>query len=152
MDRIDKVELPDRETGFVFIDYKTSYAASPRNWESNRPDDPQLPLYSLTAAPGELQAIAFAKIRAGQQAEWTGYQSTPGILPFKAISDLPQKVDAWRDTLTQLAHAFYSGDASVSPKDFAQNCKNCVQRLVCRLNLDDLQLDLADDEDGAADD
>jgi len=158
MDRIDQVDLPDGKQGFVFVDYKTSYAASPKNWESSRPDDPQLPLYAIATAPGELQALTFARIRAGQQAEWLGYQSAPGLLPIKTISDLPQKIDAWRDTLTQLAEAFYSGDATVSPKDFAQNCKNCAQRLVCRLNLEDLHINPDDDtgdsgeSDGAADD
>ena len=153
MDRIDKVDLPDGRHGFVFVDYKTSYATSPKNWESPRPDDPQLPLYTLTTAPGELQALTFAKIRPGQQAEWLGYQSTPGLLPIKTVFDLPQKIDAWRDTLTQLANAFYSGDATVSPKDFAQNCKHCAQRLVCRLSIEDLHIisDESAEADGAAD-
>ena len=91
MDRIDRVDLPGGNEGFVFIDYKTSYAANPKNWESLRPDDPQLPLYAIATAPGELEALTFARIRAGKQAEWLGYQSSTGLLPIKTISDLPQK-------------------------------------------------------------
>jgi hypothetical protein len=148
VDRIDQVELPDRKQGLVFVDYKSSYAAGPASWESPRPDDPQLPLYALTAAPGQLHALAFAKIRAGSQSAWLGYQSAPSLLPIKTVSDLPQKIDAWRDTLTSLANAFYSGDASVSPKDFMQNCKGCAQRLVCRLNPEDLNINPDDEDSG----
>jgi probable DNA repair protein len=157
VDRIDKVDLPDGNDGFVFVDYKTSYTANPKNWESPRPDDPQLPLYALTTTPNELKALTFAKIRAGQQAEWLGYQSTPGFLPIKTVPELPLKINDWRDALTQLAYAFYSGDASVYPKDFAQNCTRCAQRLVCRVNPADLEAqaeldDKSPDADGAADD
>ena len=42
--------------------YKTGYRVTPKDLEPPRPDDPQLPLYAL-AAPEELSAVAYAKLR-----------------------------------------------------------------------------------------
>jgi ATP-dependent helicase/nuclease subunit B len=129
MDRIDQVE-----GGHVFVDYKTGYAADPSQWEGDRPDDPQLPLYALFSEPDELKALAFARVRAGNGIEWRGYQSELGILPGKKITDINNAIEQWRNTLESLASDFANGIADVNPKDFAINCKRCAQRLLCRIN------------------
>jgi hypothetical protein len=121
-----------------FVDYKTGYAAEPKQWEGERPDDPQLPLYALLPEAGELKGMAFAKVRAGSGMKWVGYQAEEGILPgsrSKAnVRDMEALVEAWRGTLTVLAEDFANGRAEVKPKSYAVNCARCGQRLLCRLD------------------
>jgi ATP-dependent helicase/nuclease subunit B len=152
VDRIDQVPLDDGQLGTVLVDYKTGYASDPAQWEGYRPDDPQLPLYSLITT-GDLKAIAFARVRAGKEAKWAGYQSIPNILSPKKTEDLDAKVNEWRVVLTHLAEDFFSGKADVSPKDFSLNCKRCAQRLLCRLNPESLfsESDESDEDTGASD-
>ena len=61
IDRMDKLA----DGGHVLIDYKSGRMLSPRQWEGPRPDDPQLPLYAV-AAPEQLAAVVFAKVRTGE--------------------------------------------------------------------------------------
>ncbi len=133
MDRVDRVG-----DGVFFVDYKTGYAAEPKQWEGERPDDPQLPLYALLPEAGELKGMAFAKVRAGSGMKWVGYQAEEGILPgsrSKAnVRDMEALVEAWRGTLTVLAEDFANGRAEVKPKSYAVNCARCGQRLLCRLD------------------
>jgi ATP-dependent helicase/nuclease subunit B len=131
IDRIDAVS-----DGHVFVDYKTGQSANPRQWEDDRPEEPQLPLYSLLSNPGELKALTFARVRTGDDMGWQGYQSETGILPQKRpeTKDLDFQIEQWRTTLTTLAEDFAAGVAHVNPKEFSINCKHCAQRLLCRIN------------------
>jgi ATP-dependent helicase/nuclease subunit B len=61
VDRVDRVG-----DGLFFVDYKTGADVDPKQWSGPRPDDPQLPLYTLLAEADELKGVAFAKVRAGQ--------------------------------------------------------------------------------------
>jgi ATP-dependent helicase/nuclease subunit B len=142
LDRLDAVK-----DGFFLVDYKTGYAANPSNWDSDRPDDPQLPLYSLLHESGELHGLAFAKIRPGRDMKWLGYQDEPGIIPGKNVVDLETRLSDWHTTLTVLAENFASGDASVNPKDYPTTCTHCAQRLLCRLNPQALLIAGNDSED-----
>ena len=133
--RIDRIDqLPGG--GHLFVDYKTGSAANPSQWDDARPEEPQLPLYSLLSQPGELKGVAFAKVRAGKTMGWLGYQSDPGTLPMKRprTVDLDLAIEAWRSTLESLATDFANGVADVNPKNFAINCTRCAQRLLCRIN------------------
>lgn len=132
VDRIDSVN-----GGVFLVDYKTSYAANPKQWNGPRPDEPQLPLYTLLAEPVELKGVAFGKVRAGREMKWQGYQAEAGILPTsraKTVRELGPLVEQWRETLTQLAEDFAAGKADVSPKSYEVNCTHCAQRLLCRFN------------------
>lgn len=133
LDRLDVLE----DGGVVFIDYKTGASASPAAWEGDRPDQPQLPLYSLLAEPEELRGLAFAKIRAGKSMQWTGYAADETIFPRKGtpVHDLAYDAATWRSTLAALAARFAAGDSSVAPKSYADNCVRCAQRLLCRLDV-----------------
>jgi probable DNA repair protein len=133
VDRIDRVG-----EGVFFVDYKTGYGADPKQWIGDRPDDPQLPLYTLLPEVEELKGVAFAKVRAGRDMKWVGYQSEEGVLPVSRskgnIRELGPLVVEWRATLTRLAEDFASGKADVQPKSFEINCARCAHRLMCRLD------------------
>jgi ATP-dependent helicase/nuclease subunit B len=133
VDRIDSVG-----EGMCLVDYKTGYDANPKQWSGPRPDDPQLPLYTLLAEAGELKGVAFAKVRAGHEMKWLGYQSEEGVLPASRskanIRDIALLMDEWRETLTQLAEDFAAGRADVFPKSYEKNCARCAQKLLCRID------------------
>lgn len=137
MDRIDRVG-----DGVFFVDYKTGYMADPKQWIGDRPDEPQLPLYALLPETNELKGMAFAKVRAGRDMKWAGYQAEEGILPASKskanVRDLSQLVEEWRHTLTRLAEDFALGKAEVRPKSFGVNCARCAQRLLCRVDPNSL--------------
>lgn len=149
VDRIDQVE-----GGFVFVDYKTGFAANVNDWLGARPNDPQLPLYALLLEPGELQGLVFGKVRAGKDAKWIGYQAVDGIFPAqrsRTVVDLNAQTEEWRSALVALAEDFYQGRATVSPKEFARNCRRCAQRLLCRLDREALLSTLDDEDEGEKD-
>jgi ATP-dependent helicase/nuclease subunit B len=142
VDRIDGVlSIEDGErkvTGSVLVDYKTGGSASPKQWGVPRPEEPQLPLYTLLFEPGEVKGITFAKLIAGEDMRWYGMQSEIGILPSgrarDRIDDLSLRIEEWRDELVQLASHFAEGHTGVSPKDPIQTCQFCAQRILCRVN------------------
>jgi ATP-dependent helicase/nuclease subunit B len=147
MDRVDQVG-----EGVFFVDYKTGYKAQPKQWEGDRPDDPQLPLYTLLPEAGELMGVAFAKVRTGSEMKWTGYQAEEGILPASKstanVRDMVSLVEEWRGTLTVLAEDFAAGRADVRPKSFEVNCARCGQRLLCRVDPTSLEAPREDEEEG----
>ena len=83
--RVDRVDTVG--DGLFFVDYKTGADVDPKQWSGPRPDDPQLPLYTLLAEADELKGVAFAKVRAGRDMKWQGYQAEEGILAALAVED-----------------------------------------------------------------
>jgi probable DNA repair protein len=137
IDRIDSVATSAGE-GFVLVDYKTGNSGHPSEWsdERGRPDEPQLPLYTLIDADDQLKGLAFAKIVAGDM-KWLGYQAEDGILPASRVNQVVNLGDAvaeWRSTLEQLAYDFANGHAAVDPKEYPTTCTRCPQRILCRLD------------------
>jgi ATP-dependent helicase/nuclease subunit B len=155
IDRIDQVPIEGREhegqehAGHVFVDYKTGGSAHPKAWDGERMEEPQLPLYALLSEPGELKGVAFARVRAGKDMGWQGYQSEPNIFSAKKTRDIEADIEQWRQSLSLLAHDFASGIADVNPKSFAVNCKYCVQRLLCRINPEGLLASMEADAEEA---
>ena len=140
-DRIDQVE-----GGFVFIDYKTSFDLQTRHWLGERPEAPQLPLYTLLQEAEDVRGLAFAQLRPGQKMGWVGLQKEQGDIHTDRatkLHDLELQTRAWREELSRLAQAFAEGVADVDPKSYPHTCRFCEQRLLCRL---DRSL-LAEDED-----
>jgi probable DNA repair protein len=149
--RVDRIDAVGE--GVFFVDYKTGYAADPKQWAGPRPDDPQLPLYTLLTEPEELKGVAFAKVRNGRDMKWLGYQAEEGILPSSRenVMDMGSLMEQWREVLTRLAEDFATGKADVQPKSYEQNCTCCAQRILCRIDPTSLR-PVAEDVDEEVED
>jgi probable DNA repair protein len=144
MDRVDQTAH-----GKVILDYKTG-KASTRDWEGDRPDQPQLPLYALSTAP--LAGLGFACISAkktsiaGLQRDEGTFFPTGDERGDKMTDPLDQRLARWREILTVLAEEFVSGEARVSPKKGLLTCRNCGLEPLCRIA--ETNLAVADEVDG----
>jgi RecB family exonuclease len=128
VDRID--ELADGRC--VIIDYKTG-AVRKKDWESDRPNDPQLPLYAITSKQ-EVAAIAFASLKRGDLC-FVGQADADDLLPgVQADKELlwQDKLNAWEQILIQLANDFRNGKAIVEPTITA--CRYCDLHALCRIH------------------
>ncbi len=144
-DRVDRVQ-----DGLVFIDYKTKYALSTDDWRGERPEAPQIPLYTLLAEPGEVRGLAFGQLRPGDGMAWHSLYETPNLFPKAKDNlqcELAEEVERWREELTRLAQAFADGDASVDPKSYPATCKFCAHQLLCRLDPTELLAQGAEDDE-----
>ncbi|HET7197916.1 MAG TPA: PD-(D/E)XK nuclease family protein [Burkholderiales bacterium] len=130
IDRMDRL----RAGGHVLIDYKTGNVGNPRQWHGPRPDDPQLPLYAV-AAPEELAAVVFAKLKAGEM-RFMGYSRAPNLIPNVGVNPVapwPKLLEEWRRDTAALAEAFTRGEAGVDPKEGLKTCRLCDLQTLCRV-------------------
>ena len=128
IDRMDKL----KDGGHVLIDYKSSRMLTPKQWDGPRPDDPQLPLYAV-AAPEELAAVVFAKLRPGEM-RFMGYSKAEHVLPsVQVYRDWAKLLAEWKKDAEALGAAFASGDARVDPKEELKTCRNCELHTLCRI-------------------
>ena len=132
--RIDRIDtLAD---GTVAItDYKTNQP-SPKDWQGERPDEPQLPAYAVGREPPlPVGAVMFAQLRLGKGFGYKGLAVADGIAPkVEAAEDWPAQLTAWRATLDRLADDFRRGDARVDPKEFPETCEYCGLTALCRVH------------------
>jgi RecB family exonuclease len=131
--RIDRMDrLLEGEGGHVLIDYKSGYRVTPKDWEPPRPDDPQLPLYAV-AAPEELAAVAFAKLRRGAM-RFTGFSRARDLVPnVRAAKNWPALLAEWRQETEALGAGFAAGEAAVDPKRDLKTCLRCDLQTLCRV-------------------
>jgi ATP-dependent helicase/nuclease subunit B len=140
----------------LLIDYKTAQDVSVKQWQGDRLDEPQLPIYALygdlarnlhsepDAEAHEVGAVAFAQIRAGNgktklhglaeapEAQLGSRFRTPEGKPMRHL--LSEEVrTAWHVSLQGLASAFLHGEAPVHPKDGATTCDRCGIFALCRV-------------------
>lgn len=142
--RVDRIDSTD--TGTILIDYKTG-DVSPRAWLTERPDEPQLPLYATVAQEASLQGVAFGLVRAGENCDLVGFGATAGVLPHQRkleVGSLDEQIEQWKQVLNKLASDFYHGEARVEPKSYPKTCMSCSQRILCR--VDPSQLPDKEDE------
>ena len=129
--RVDRVdELADGRC--VILDYKTGQV-SKNDWESDNPNDPQLPLYAVTNGQ-QVAAIAFASLKRGKLG-FVGQAESDDILPkVKSDADLlwQEKLDNWEQILIRLANDFRNGVAIVEPTRTA--CRYCDLHSLCRIH------------------
>ncbi len=136
LDRVDETADGRR----IVIDYKTGNASA-AEMLGERPEEPQLPLYLLTAEP-DAAAVAFARVRTGRTA-YVGLARDGDLLPgvkahvetkhseqYPAWADL---VAAWRKDLERIALQFAEGVSTVDPKRYPQTCQFCDQQPFCRI-------------------
>jgi ATP-dependent helicase/nuclease subunit B len=128
IDRMDKLA----DGSHALIDYKTG-RATPNSWLGERPDEPQLPLYAVTAKE-EVSAVAFAKLKRGGM-KFSGFslkeKEIPGVKPAKSWSGL---INSWKTELESLASGFAQGDARVDPKKGFATCRYCDLQPLCRVH------------------
>ena len=128
IDRMDELE----QGGHVLIDYKSSRMLTPKQWDGPRPDDPQLPLYAV-AAPEELAAVVFAKMRPGEM-RFMGYSKADKLLPrVEVYRDWQKLLDTWKRDADGLGKSFAAGEAPVDPKEGLKTCRMCELHTLCRV-------------------
>lgn len=127
VDRVDQLA----NSRCVIIDYKTG-AISKKDWETENPNDPQLPLYAVTNEQ-EVAAIAFASLKTGKLG-FIGQAESDDIFPkIKPDSELlwKDKLEHWEQILIRLANDFRDGIATVEPT--ATACRYCDLHGLCRI-------------------
>ena len=128
IDRLDRLA----DGTHAIIDYKTGSRVTPNDWLGRRPDDPQLPLYAVTAEE-KVSAIAFAKLRPGDM-KFLGFYSREEICGLKRAKSWDDLVKGWQAELSQLAGEFAEGRAPVDPKNGLKTCRNCDLHPLCRVH------------------
>ncbi len=155
-DRVDKLA----DGGHLILDYKTGIK-SLASWQGDRPDDPQVPIYSVAFNHREgqrknenkhestenntknaLSAVAFAQINVeelafkglGESSEIVKGVKAPHELKRATFAeDWEQVLKDWQHTLETLAGEFLQGKAAVDPKRGQASCQYCHLKSLCRV-------------------
>ena len=116
----------------AIIDYKTG-EVSRNDWDPDQFNEPQLPLYALTAGQ-RVAAIAFACLKRGRL-RFVGEAETAGLLPgVTSPTELswPGRLTTWGEILTGLAQDYRAGQAAVHPAT-GTACRYCDLHGLCRV-------------------
>ncbi|MGH1541212.1 MAG: PD-(D/E)XK nuclease family protein [Arenicella sp.] len=137
IDRIDTLDDGSR----LIVDYKTGNCLA-NEWQGDRPEKPQLPLYALTLnqqSQQPISGIAYAKLQR-DDSKYIGFAENPEIarsisLPKQGYKTIAwqEQVDQWQESLSQLAADFLEGKATVDPLK-SKVCDYCDLPSVCRIH------------------
>ena len=138
-DRVDRLEDGSR----VVLDYKTGRQAGVGSWLGERPDEPQLPLYAVSAGRDDVAAVAFVQLHA-QDVLFKGLSREKDLLPgvqtladnriaANQYADWKDLFESWRTMLENLAREYLDGRADVSPKNYPTTCRDCDLGALCRV-------------------
>lgn len=132
LDRVDK--LADGQV--VIIDYKSG-SPSLSACLGDRPDEPQLLLYSLSHFHAQLAGVALAQVNY-KQCQFVGIvegEALPQCIPPSkvALNSAKELSTLARQTLEPLVTEFLSGIAWVDPKRGRVTCQNCHLPPFCRI-------------------
>lgn len=137
VDRVDRLE----DGKLVILDYKSG-ECGPADWEGVRPDEPQLPIYAVTAED-EVAGVLFARLRTGELG-FRGLAETPEIAPGIRVPEtqppMAQTISDWRAVLDELGRGFREGRAHVDPKHPAKTCRYCELPSLCRISQGTVEL------------
>jgi len=141
VDRIDEVIDTSHHINHLIIDYKTGHTNSIKHWFGDRLEEPQLPLYCITATTHAPMNIAFAEINPINLGFKGISQNDLEIENIALISDIsysenrPWKEQAitWQNTLEKLGSDFANGYAAVDPKLEIETCRYCHLHAFCRV-------------------
>ncbi len=141
IDRLDKLA----SGGYALIDYKSG-RPTPNAWLGERPDDPQLPLYALSA-PEEIAALAYAKLQTGGM-KYMGFAREKELVAM--AKDWNGLLAGWKRSLEALGAGFAAGEAKVDPKNGLATCRYCDLQPLCRVHerLAALEEEGAEEDDG----
>ncbi len=132
--RADRVDLLE-DGGLVILDYKSG-ECSPSDWDGARPDEPQLPIYAVTA-DSPVAGVFFGRLKTGKVG-FRGLADSEGLVPGVKSSNrrpaLNETIEDWRAVLDQLGDDFREGKAAVEPKDRRLSCRYCALTTLCRIN------------------
>ena len=134
-DRIDRMDTGGR----LIIDYK-SRAPAKTHWLGEKPQEPQLPLYTLL--DNDIEGIAFGEFSVTGPVRFVSLGERYAIASRDAqslssqtgglVDDWPDLVRYWRRILDRLATDFANGRADIDPTPTA--CGYCSLSSVCRLH------------------
>ena len=138
VDRVDRLE----DGKLVILDYKSG-ECGPSDWEGARPDEPQLPIYAVTAE-ADVAAVLFARLRTGELA-FRGLAESPDIAPRVRVPErqppIAQVISGWSAVLDELGRDYREGRAHVDPKDPARTCRYCELPSLCRISQGTVELE-----------
>jgi len=149
IDRIDR--LAGGET--AIIDYKTG-DVKPAKWFGEPMEEPQLPLYAVSAQDTPA-AVIYTVIR-NDGCEFKGIVRDDGLFPglprtgknhellAEAGRSLPETTTRWRRVLHRLMADFLSGEAKIQPLQGEKTCRDayCELQPLCRIGeLDRFRLE-----------
>lgn len=136
IDRIDELE----DGSYLLIDYKTGKNNPLTYWFGDRLEEPQLPLYCVTA-DSAIVGIAFAEVHPdGLSLKGVSKKNiaTDAIKPLSETNysegqSWEQQVQNWQHTLEKLGNEFVQGNAEVDPKSGIETCRYCKLQAFCRV-------------------
>ena len=133
-DRIDRMEAG----GSVVIDYK-SRAPAKTHWLGDKPQEPQLPLYTLLDE--DIEGIAFGELSVSDPVKLVALSERYTLTNREApplskqtdgfAENWPALTRRWKEVLEHLAADFAQGEATVDPTPTA--CQYCALSSVCRI-------------------
>ena len=125
-DRVDQYT----DGSLAILDYKTGTTAKVTQWDTVRPEAPQLPIYSITMQE-PVSTIAFAQL-AAEDVKLKGVSECgdSGLKPGKSLS-LKDQIEKWRGIVHRLGSEFVAGQAAVNPTKCA--CEFCDLKGFCRI-------------------
>jgi hypothetical protein len=100
------------------------------------------------AAPEELAAVAFAKLRRGAM-RFTGFAKSKEAMPrVQVAKNWPALLAEWKKETEALGTGFAAGDAAVDPKRDLKTCLRCDLQTLCRVYEKFNVLEEVDEEEG----
>ena len=145
--RFDRVDALDGG-GVALIDYKSGSAVTPGKWFEDRPQAPQLALYTLAQRAAEpevpVRAVAYAQLKPGavkavglaaDEAAWPGLVG-PEAIRTAELADWGAVEAHWARAVGGLAADFVAGSSAVSPRNRRESCERCGRQALCRVAED----------------